>query len=283
MAAFRVSPCPGGRHTGTARALRGARGMGLPERVQQRTPCGTDVVNRAQAMTLTPRIQRALIMLPLASLLLAFAALANGETVDALLRRYPYDPACAWGRVGNGKGLIVRCLSEAESQSLRAGTLPASGAPAASAAPSAVASAAAAPSAASSAAAPVAPAPATPDEVSPPETAPAINGEKLDVTVGPVTADSGTLGIGKLGAPRDRYLKCVTDNGGLKDKEGEVQIRFLLRARGRAEGVSVAKRSNVSVEAARCISEVVDRRYVGVPDAPIVGATVAIKFAKAAK
>jgi len=98
-----------------------------------------------------------------------------------------------------------------------------------------------------------------------------------------VTADSGTLGIGKLGAPRDRYVKCVTDNGGLKDKEGEVQIRFLLRARGRAEGVSVAKRSNVSVEAARCISEVVDRRYVGVPDAPIVGATVAIKFAKAAK
>jgi hypothetical protein len=31
------------------------------------------------------------------------------------------------------------------------------------------------------------------------------------------------------------------------------------------------------------VSEVVDRRYVGVPAEPMVGATVVIKFAKAAK
>src|SRR3954471_20606428 len=72
----------------------------------------------------TPRLKRALIMLSCASLLLAFGALASGETADALLRRYPYDPACPWGRIGNGKGLIVRCLSEAEAQALRSGTLP---------------------------------------------------------------------------------------------------------------------------------------------------------------
>jgi len=100
---------------------------------------------------------------------------------------------------------------------------------------------------------------------------------------GPVTADSGTLGIGKLGAARDKYMKCVNDNGGLKEASGEVQVRFMLRQRGRAEGVSVAKRSGVSAEAARCVSEVVDRRYVGVPAEPMVGATVAIKFVKAAK
>src|SRR6187551_745159 len=70
-----------------------------------------------------PRLKRALIMLPCVSLLLAFGALASGETADALLRRYPYDPACPWGRIGNGKGLIVRCLSEAEAQGLRSGTL----------------------------------------------------------------------------------------------------------------------------------------------------------------
>src|SRR3954447_8344938 len=71
----------------------------------------------------TPRLKRALIMLSSASLLLAFGALASGETADALLRRYPYDPACPWGRIGNGKGLIVRCLSESEAQGLRSGTL----------------------------------------------------------------------------------------------------------------------------------------------------------------
>ncbi len=75
----------------------------------------------------------------------------------------------------------------------------------------------------------------------------------------------------------------MNDNGGLKDGRGEVQVRFLVRQRGRAEGVSVAKRTGVSAEAARCVSEVVDRRYVGVPEAPIVGATVLIKFAKVAK
>src|SRR3954468_15538548 len=110
---------------------------------------GADVVNRAHAMNPTPRIlqalrarhaQRALIMLPAASLLLAFGAMASGETADALLRRYPYDPACPWGRIGNGKGLIVRCLTEAEAQALRAGTAPA---PSASALPAASTSASA--------------------------------------------------------------------------------------------------------------------------------------------
>ena len=219
-------------------------------------------------------VKRALIALPAVSLLLAFGALASGETADALLRRYPYDPACPWGRIGNGKGVIVRCLSEAEAQALRAGTV-AGALPAATAAPTAAASASAAPAATTAPSAEEAP------EVD--AGAPAPTDEKLDVTVGPVTADTGELGIGKLGAARDKYVKCVNDNGGLKEAMGEVQVRFLLRAKGRAEGVSVAKRSGVTTEAARCISEVVDRRYVGVPDAPIVGATVAIKFVKAAK
>ncbi len=215
--------------------------------------------------------KRPLLMLSVVSLLLAIGVAASGETADALLRRYPYDPACPWGRIGNGKGIIVRCLSEPEAAALRAGTVaaaPATGAPAGP-----VASSVAAPG-------PTAPNDEPNDSDAGPPSAP---DEKLDVTIGPVTADSGELGIGKLGAPKDRYVKCINDNGGLKDPTGEVQVRFLVRQRGRAEGVSVAKRTNVSADAARCVSEIVDRRYVGVPDAPIVGATVVVKFAKAAK
>ncbi|MEI9953072.1 MAG: hypothetical protein WDO74_29850 [Pseudomonadota bacterium] len=226
----------------------------------------------------TPRLKRALIMLSCASVLLAFGALASGETADALVRRYPYDPACPWGRIGNGKGLIVRCLDEAEAQGLRSGTLASPSALPAASSPAGSAPAVVIPSNAAP------PPPLAPDAAAAADAAvPAPSNEKLEITVGPVTADSGTLGIGKLGAARDRYLKCVNDNGGLKEASGEVQVRFMLRERGRAEGVSVAKRSGVSAEAARCVSEVVDRRYVGVPDAPIVGATVAIKFVKAAK
>lgn len=219
-------------------------------------------------------------MLSCASLLLAFGALASGETADALLRRYPYDPACPWGRIGNGKGLIVRCLSEAEAQALRAGALPA---PNASALPAASAAAVVPPPSSAAPTPPPAPEDVAQADAGAPAPAVVPSTDKLEITVGPVVADSGTLGIGKLGAARDKYLKCVNDNGGLKEANGEVQVRFMLRQKGRAEGVSVAKRSGVSAEAARCVSEVVDRRYVGVPAEPIVGATVSIKFVKAAK
>src|SRR5450755_570095 len=88
--------------------------------------------------------KRPLIMLSIASVLLAFGVAASGESADALLRRYPYDPACPWGRIGNGKGIIVRCVSEGEASALRAGTVPAvSPVTGASAPPSPVASVAA--------------------------------------------------------------------------------------------------------------------------------------------
>jgi hypothetical protein len=102
----------------------------------------------------------------------------------------------------------------------------------------------------------------------------------LEVAVGPVTAEEGTLGVGKLGAPKDKYVACVQKNGGLSGKTGEVSVRFLVRGKGIAEGVSVSKRSNMSKEAAQCVAEVVDRRRVGTPESPMVGATVLVKFTK---
>jgi hypothetical protein len=192
------------------------------------------------------------------------AAVALSESVESLVRRYPYDPACLWGRVSNGKGTIVRCLTEQEAAQLgpAANALPAAAPPAPAAAPAAAASPAA------SATTSVTTAPAEP---------PAKPG-RYEVSVGPVTADQGELPLGKLGAAKDRYVKCLEDNGGMKGESAQVDVRFLVRSKGIAEGVSVQKRVNVSAEAARCVSEVVDRRHVGVPEQPLVGATVVIKF-----
>jgi hypothetical protein len=195
------------------------------------------------------------------------AAAALSESLESLVRRYPFDPACAWGRLANGKGTIVRCLSEQEASQLApvANALPvAPAAPLASTATTGLTSAA--PTAAPSAGA----APVTPEAA--PKTS------RLEVAVGPVTADQGELPLGKLGQAKDRYAKCIDDNGGLHGESGEVHVRFLVRAKGIAEGVSVQKRVNVSAEAARCVSEVVDRRHVGTPDEPLVGATVVVKF-----
>lgn len=214
------------------------------------------------------------------AILLGFAALATGavavaEAEDALLKRYPYDPACAWGRVGNGKGMVVRCITEDEARALRTAA-----APAAKPAP------APSPSVTSGKPSPEAPpGPSSTSEVSSDapaeaEPAPADADASLEVTVGPVSADEGTLGVGKLGMPKDKYAACVQKNGGLSGKTGEVSVRFLVRAKGVAEGVSVAKRTNLSKEAAQCVAEVIDRRRVGTPESPMVGATVLVKFTK---
>lgn len=191
----------------------------------------------------------------------AFAALS--ESAESLLRRYPFDPACPWGRVANGKGTVVRCLTEKEATGLAAAPASLPAAPATTTAPATTGS-------------------ATPDaSVAPPTVVP--SGDRLEIAVGPVTADKGQLSVGKLGAPKDRYAKCVEENGGLKADTGEVHVRFLVRSKGIAEGVSVQKRFNVGPEAARCIAEVVDRRHVGVPEEPLVGATVVVKIARASE
>lgn len=197
-------------------------------------------------------------------LVAASVAAQKSESPETLVRRYPFDPACAWGRVANGKGMIVRCMSEEEANLVlkRVPAVASQPAPAASG---------------SAAAATASPSDASETE---PGDAPGTGDNRMEVTVGPVTADQGELSVGKLAQPKSRYLKCVADHGGLKDKSGEVHVRFLVRSKGIAEGVSVQKRVNLSAEAARCVAEVVDRRRVGVPDAPLVGATVIVKFDK---
>jgi hypothetical protein len=230
---------------------------------------GSVVERLRSASSFAPRARGpAKVAVALASLLVAATVAAQKtESQDALVRRYPFDPACAWGRIANGKGMIVRCMSEEEANAVLKRTAVTAAPRLAEATPTTSASA-------SSAAPPVEAPP--PDAVEPPSN----SSDKLEVTVGPVVADQGELSVGKLSQPKDRYLKCVAEHGGLKDKVGQVDVRFLVRSKGIAEGVSVQKRIGLSPEAARCVAEIVDRRRVGIPDAPLVGATVVIKFEK---
>jgi hypothetical protein len=182
----------------------------------------------------------------------ALTAAASAEPRPAEANRYPYDPVCAWGRIANGRGMLVRCIEQTEAEALLARVATPSAAPAASAVPA------------------PAPAPA-------PEPEPALSARLVRVVV-----DEGKLPIAeqKLNVPRDRYVDCVRKNGGLSAARGEVHVRFLVRARGRAEGVSVAKKSGLGAKAAACIADVVDRRAVGTPEAPMVGATAIIEISK---
>lgn len=174
----------------------------------------------------------------------------SGEASDPM-NRYPYDPVCPWGRIANGRGIIVRCLNQAEATDLVRR----------SASPMGIST------------------PMPPSfDAGVPDALP--TGLAAEVRSVRVSADVGKLPEAekKLSAARDRYIDCIAKNGGLEDARAEVQVRFLVRARGRAEGVSVVKKSGLGSAAAQCIAEVIDRRQVGIPEEPIVGATVAIQF-----
>lgn len=174
--------------------------------------------------------------------------------------RYPFDPVCSWGRVADGRGMLVRCLDAAEAARLT--LAPERPAADATSSPGSPALAAAG--------------------------APVQFGDAARKTarravvkeVGQALADTGSLPEAQrqLRRPVDRYVACVENNGGLTADVAKVTVRFLVRERGRAEGVSVKDRRGLSLAAAKCIADVIDRRYVGYPEAPIVGASLTIEL-----
>jgi hypothetical protein len=194
---------------------------------------------------------------------------AASAAEDAVTSRYPYDPACAWGRIADGKGMIVRCLSEQEVTLLVQGKL------SAGQSQQKPAKTEEKPSEQRAESQPAAP----PGEGTNDQPSAVVD---FDVNVGAVVADKGNLTGSQLhiASAKDKYTQCLKEHGGLQGKTGEVEIRFLVRERGRAEGVSVKKHSSVTLKAAKCVANVVDRRYVGVPQDPVVGGGVTIKFEK---
>lgn len=199
--------------------------------------------------------------------------------------RYPYDPLCPWGRLADGHGMLVRCLAADEVTALVAGVSAAGqSAPGQSAAGSAAGEHAAQQPSAPAVSEPpptaAAPAPPAPPPPSPPP-APSTPPQRAQVAeVGPLSVDTGDLprALAELRKPRDRYADCVNQNGGLRAARGSVHVRFLVRELGRAEGVLVKEHHGVTLQAAKCVAGVVDRRHVGYPEAPIVGATIVIEL-----
>jgi hypothetical protein len=198
--------------------------------------------------------------------------------------RYPYDPACAWGRLADGHGMLLRCLGPAEAQQLLAADAPppAAGATTSAGKSAGVSSAPAAPPAASSG--PIAAGSASTAAAGPAgsgrPSAPPLDGRVTVTSIGPAQADTGELPLAgsKLEAAKDRFVECVGKQGGMQAQRARIVLRFLVRERGRAEGVEVKSVNGVTEAAAECIADVVDRRYVGYPAAPIVGATLPIEL-----
>jgi hypothetical protein len=70
--------------------------------------------------------------------------------------------------------------------------------------------------------------------------------------------------------------KCVAEHGGLSGATGSLKVQFLVRARGRAEGVEVLSAKGIGAEAASCVRVLLKNRSVGAPSADPVGVTVTL-------
>ena len=71
-----------------------------------------------------------------------------------------------------------------------------------------------------------------------------------------------------LGKASGRDLaRCVADHGGLGGDAGTVKIQFLVRSRGRAEGVEVLAAKGVSAEASACVRRLIKNKAIGAPTA----------------
>ena len=75
-----------------------------------------------------------------------------------------------------------------------------------------------------------------------------------------------------------RVARCVVDAGGLEGERGLIEVKFLVRARGRAEGVETPTLRGVSAEAGRCVRLLLRDRYLGAPTDEPVGVAVALQL-----
>jgi hypothetical protein len=100
------------------------------------------------------------------------------------------------------------------------------------------------------------------------------------VELGRVVADSGSLSDGTKSLRKAKEPLLACSKRGVAPDGGDVELRFLVQGRGRAEGVSVQRRRGVSAAAAKCVADVLDRRFVGYPDEAQVGATLVVALKK---
>jgi len=81
-----------------------------------------------------------------------------------------------------------------------------------------------------------------------------------------------------LGKASADLARCLADHGGVHGDAATVKIQFLVRSRGRAEGVEVLAAKGMSAEAAGCVRHLLKNKAIGAPTADPVGVTVVITF-----
>ncbi|HMJ53482.1 MAG TPA: hypothetical protein VK540_15455 [Polyangiaceae bacterium] len=90
--------------------------------------------------------------------------------------------------------------------------------------------------------------------------------------------------VPRAGAALDRmksaFVRCASIESALAKNEASIDLRFLVRSPGRAEGVDVDKARGVSADVVRCMTSVLARSYIGAPSDDPVGVAVTVRLRK---
>ncbi len=73
------------------------------------------------------------------------------------------------------------------------------------------------------------------------------------------------------------FSRCASIENAFTKNEASIDLRFLVRAPGRAEGVDVDKARGVSSDVVRCMTSVLARSYIGAPSDDPVGVAVTVR------
>jgi len=121
---------------------------------------------------------------------------------------------------------------------------------------------------------------APPHAEAPRDASPAVAAPLPTVEIGAPKFENGevTKVEKSLGKAAGDLARCVADHGGLSAETGTVKVQFLVRVRGRAEGVEVLSAKGVSADASGCVRHLLKNKAIGAPTADPVGVTVIITF-----
>ena len=156
------------------------------------------------------------------------------------------DGLCPWGWLGDGHGMLVRCLTSDEARSL---------------------------------------AKSANGEIRPGGTAAMVPSEErsaIEAIVNSVVFEGEHIASAKpnLASLAPDYQSCVARHGGLRHDTGELRLRFHVDLRGVARDASVSRRRVVSIQAAHCIAGIINLRFVGVPKSKASIGTLIIQFTR---
>jgi len=71
--------------------------------------------------------------------------------------------------------------------------------------------------------------------------------------------------------------RCASTETALTKNEGTIDLKFLVRAPGRAEGVDVDKARGLSGDVVKCMTSVLARSYIGAPSDDPVGVAITVR------